>query len=146
MKRILIVYYSLGGNTKAAAKAVTKGCEESGAQIVLREGLKATEKDLLDCDGLVVGTPDYFSYMAGGLKDFFDRTFYPTQGQVTDKPYVAFVTHGGGGKAITSVESTCASFKFKKVAEPVTVKGKPDAQASAELMELGKKLVQSLGR
>lgn len=28
--------------------------------------------------------------MGGGLKDFFDRTFYPTQGQVTEKPYVAF--------------------------------------------------------
>ena len=146
MKRILVVYYSLGGNTKSAAEAVAKGCEESGAQVVLKEGLKATEKDLLDCDGLAVGTPDYFSYMAGGLKDFFDRTFYPTQGQVTDKPYVAFVTHGGGGKALASVESTCASFKFKKAAEPVIVKGKPDASASAKLVELGKKLVQSLGR
>jgi len=30
------------------------------------------------------GTPDYFSYMAGMLKDFFDRTFYPTQGRVDD--------------------------------------------------------------
>jgi len=56
----LIVYYSLGGNTKAAAEAVAKGCEESGARVVLKEGLKATEKDLLGCDGLAVGTPDYF--------------------------------------------------------------------------------------
>jgi len=78
MKKILIVYYSLGGNTKSAAEAVAKGCEESGAQVVLKEGLKATEKDLLGCDGLAIGTPDYFSYMAGGLKDFFDRTFYPS--------------------------------------------------------------------
>jgi len=59
---------------------------------------------------------------------------------------VAFVTHGGGGKAITSVESTCATFKLKKAAEPVFVKGKPDAQANAKLMELGKKIVQSLDR
>ena len=146
MKKILIVYYSLGGNTRDAAEAVAKGCEDSGAQVVLKEGLIATKEDLLECDGLAFGTPDYFSYMAGGLKDFFDRTFYPTQGQVTDKPYVAFVTHGGGGKAIASLESVCQSFKLKKAAEAVIVKGKPDAQASASLMELGIKLVQSLGR
>ncbi|NTU52003.1 MAG: hypothetical protein HGA94_06160, partial [Candidatus Aminicenantes bacterium] len=48
------------------------------------------------------------------VKDFFDRTFYPTQGQVTDKPYAAFVTHGGGGRAIQSIESVAQSFKFKK--------------------------------
>ena len=43
--------------------------------------------------------------MAGGLKDFFDRTFYPTQGSITDKPCGIFVTHGGGGKALESVQS-----------------------------------------
>src|SRR5450830_612938 len=133
MKRILIVYYSLGGNTKTAAEAVAKGCEESGAQVVLKEGLKATEKDLLDCDGLAVGTPDYFSYMAGGLKDFFDRSFYPTQGQVTDKPCGIFVTHGGGGKAVDSVKSVCAAFKFKIVDEPVVVNNRPDQVAAKQL-------------
>jgi len=33
-------------------------------------------EDLLSCDAVCFGTPGYFSYMAGMLKDFFDRTFY----------------------------------------------------------------------
>jgi len=48
------------------------------------------------CDAIAIGTSEYFSYMAGGVKDFFDRCFYPTQGKVTGKPCAIFVTHSGG--------------------------------------------------
>ena len=93
MARVLIVYHSLSGNTKAAAEAVAEGAKAGGADPVLKEGLQAGPEDLRACDAIAIGTPDYFSYMAGGLKDFFDRSFYPTQGQVVDKPCGIFVTH-----------------------------------------------------
>lgn len=144
MNKVLIVYYSLSGNTQAAAEAVAEGCRESGAEVIVKDGLKADANDLLSCDGIAVGTPDYFSYMAGGVKNFFDRTFYPTQGKVTGKPYVAFVTHGGGGKALASVESICSSFKFTKAAEPVLVKNRPGQKDIQDLQELGRKLVSSI--
>lgn len=144
MKKILIVYYSLGGNTKEAAEAVAKGCREAGAEVILKTGLEADENDLLSCDGIAIGTPDYFSYMAGGLKDFFDRVFYPTMGKVTDKPCVIFVTHGGGGRAVKSVEDICRTFKFKKVADSLLIKGKPDKESIEKLKELGRVLVKSI--
>lgn len=145
MAKILVVYHSQSGNTEAAAKAVANGVKEvKGIEVIVKEGLKATSKDLLDCDGIAIGTPDYFSYMAGGLKDFFDRTFYPTQGKVTDKPYIAFITHGGGGEAYKSVESICRSFKFRKITDPVLVENRPDAKKTAELEQLGKKLAMAV--
>ena len=147
MAKILIVYHSQSGNTKVAAESVAAGAQEvPGTEVVVKEGLQADADDLLACDGIAVGTPDYFSYMAGGLKDFFDRTLYPTQGAVTDKPCVIFVTHGGGGKAVDSVKSICGSFKFKVIAEPVLVKDRPDAQATAELTQAGKLLAQTAGQ
>jgi len=146
MGTVLVVYHSQGGNTKAAAEAVAQGVEKvEGAQAVLKEGLKATKEDLLSCDALAVGTPDYFSTMAGGLKDFFDRTFYPTQGKVADKPCGIFVTHGGGGKAVESVKRVCAAFKFKTVGDPVLVKNAPDAEAEERLAALGKSLAEAVG-
>jgi flavorubredoxin len=144
MAKVLIVYHTLGGNTKAAAEAVAEGAKEvAGTEVVLKEGLKAKKQDLLSCGAIAVGTPDYFSYMAGGLKDFFDRTYYPTQGQVTDKPCGIFVTHGGGGKAVESVEHICRAFKFKVVGKPVLVKNAPDAEARKKLAELGKALAEA---
>ena len=144
MKKVLIVYYSLSGNTKAAAEAVAEGVKEGGAVPLVKTGLNADVEDFLNCDGLIVGSPDYFSYMAGGLKDFFDRTYYPTQGKVNGKPYFAFVTCGGGGEAIKSVEEMCRKFKLKKASEPLIIQGKPDINTSEKLKAIGRSLVSKL--
>lgn len=137
MAKVLVVYCSMTGNTKAAAEAVAAGAREAGAEVTLKTGLEAGPEDLLACDAVALGSYDAFSYMGGGLKDFLDRAFYPTQGQVTDKPYGAFVTHGGGGREIDSVESVAKSFKLAKASDAVLVKGAPDAAAGAQLRALG---------
>jgi len=145
MPKVLVVYCSMSGNTKAAAEAVAAGVVAAGGEAVVKEGLSAGPEDLLNCGAVALGSYDAFSYMGGGLKDFLDRAFYPTQGAVTDKPYGAFLTHGGGGKAIASIGSIAGSFKLKAVAEPVLVKGKPDDAAVVELRALGAKLVAEAG-
>jgi flavorubredoxin len=141
MAKVLIVYYSLGGNTKIAAKAVERGAKTvSGAEVTMKNALEANADDLIECDAVAIGTPDYFSYIAGGLKDFFDRTYYQAKDKVNDKPCVIFMTHGGGGKAIDSIKTICDKFKFKQINEPILVKGKPDSKAEKQLEEAGKKL------
>ncbi len=140
MSKVLIVYCSLSGNTKAAAEAIATGARDAGAQVTIKASAEAQPKDLMDCDAVALGSYDAFSYMGGGLKDFFDRAFYPTQSQVTDKPYAAFLTHGGGGKAIQSIESVAQSFKLKKLADAALIKGKPEGQVLIELKQLGAKL------
>ena len=146
MAKVLVVYCSMSGNTKAAAEVVASGAKGAGSRVTLKTATEAQPKDLLECDAVALGSYDAFSYMGGGLKDFFDRAFYPTQGQVTDKPYAAFVTHGGGGKAIQSIESIAQSFKLKKIAGAVLIKGKPEGQAIADLKELGAKLAAAAGK
>lgn len=146
MAKVLVVYCTMSGNTKAAAEAVAAGAKSAGAQVAIKDAADAQAKDLLDCGAVALGSYDAFSYMGGALKGFFDRVFYPTQGQVTDKPFAAFLTHGGGGKAIESIESVARSFKFKKVAESVLVKGKPEGKAVEELKKLGAKLAGAAGK
>ena len=145
MSKVLVVYCSMSGNTKAAAEAIAAGAKKAGAQVTIKTGIDAQSKDLLECDAVALGSYDAFSYMGGGLKDFFDRAFYPTQGLVTDKPYVAFVTHGGGGRAIQSIESIAKSFKLKKIAEAVSIMGKPEEKSIADLKELGAQLAAIAG-
>ena len=146
MAKVLIVYCSMSGNTRAAAEAIAAGAGKAGAQVTIKTGTDAQPRDLLECDAVALGSYDAFSYMGGGLKDFFDRTYYPTQGLVTDKPYVAFVSHGGGGRAIQSIESIAGSFKLKRIADAVLVQGKPEGKAVTELKELGAKLAAAAGK
>ena len=119
MTDVLVVYCSMSGNTMAAAEAVAEGALAAGARVKVKDGADADPEDLLECDAVALGSYDAFSYMGGGLKDFLDRAYYPSKGAVTDRPYAAFLTHGGGGKAIASIESIAKSFKLKQIACPV---------------------------
>ena len=142
MASVLIVFHSLGGNTKAAADAVKEGAAGvPGIDVEVKSGLKAGPDDLLACDAIAVGSPDFFSYMAGGLKDFFDRSFYPTQNQVNELPCGIFVSHGGGGKpAAKSIEEMCKTFKFKLLGDPILVRNAPGEEDRKRLIDLGRRL------
>ena len=140
MAKVLVVYCSLSGNTETAAEAIAEGARNAGAQVTVKKGLEAEAEDLMAADAVALGSYDAFSYMGGGLKDFLDRSFYPTQNEVTGKPYAAFLTHGGGGKAIDSILSVAESFKLKKLADPVLVNGRPQDKDIACLKALGAKL------
>ncbi|GAH21904.1 unnamed protein product, partial [marine sediment metagenome] len=78
MIKVLVIYHSQTGNTEKMAKAVAEGARRvSGTEVILKKAAEATLEDLIGSSGIAIGSPDYFSYMAGTIKDFFDRTFYP---------------------------------------------------------------------
>lgn len=145
MAKILVVYHSLGGNTKKMAEALAAGAKSvSGTQVTVKTGLEATADDLLACDGVALGSPDYFSYVAGGMKDFFDRTYYPCQGKAAGKPAVAFASAGGPPTVVLKVlEQAIGWFKFKKAADSVGTSGSPSSEALSECKELGRKLAEA---
>jgi len=99
---------------------------------------------LLECDGVALGSPDYFSDMAGGMKDFFDRTYYPAQDRVTGKPCVIFGSAGGPPSVvIESLRKMAEVFKLQEAAEPVGASGTPTAAVLEECRELGRKLAEA---
>jgi len=143
MAKLLIIYHSQSGNTEAMAQAVYEGALSSGATVSLKKAAEATSNDLLDCDAVAFGTPNYFSYMAGAMKDFFDRSLHAVQGKVDNKPYTAVGSHGGGGnQALDSIDKICHSLKLKKVFDGVSATGKPSSEVLEECKELGRKLAQ----
>jgi len=143
MAKLLIVYYSQSGNTEAMAKAMSEGASSAGTTITMKMAADATDEDLLSCDAVAIGTPNYFSYMAGLVKDFFDRAWPTIRGRVSNKPYVAFCSSGGGGRqALDSVERICNSIGMHKVSEGISATDKPSAKVFDDCKELGRKLAQ----
>jgi len=148
MAKVLIVYHSLGGDTKKMAEAVAEGARGvSGTEIALKTGLDASIDDLLGCDAVALGSPDYFGYMAGGLKDFLDRTYYPSQGKVAGKPAAVFGSAGGPAENILRVlEQALQWFKLEKAGDSVGSSGGVSAGAVSECQELGRKLAEAAKR
>ena len=50
---------------------------EIGAAVRVREAAEAGPEDLLAAGGYLFATPENLAAMAGVMKDFFDRTYYP---------------------------------------------------------------------
>ena len=148
MAKVLIVYHSLGGNTKQMAEAVASGASSvPGTEAVAKTGLEASISDLLECDAIALGSPDYFSYIAGGLKDFLDRTYYPSQGKVAGKPAAVFASAGGPPeKVIGILQQAIGWFKLTQVADPVGSSGGVSAEALAGCKKLGRVLAEAAAK
>ena len=141
MAEVLVVYHTLSGNTGAMAEAVAEGARTAGAEVIVKPALEATLEDLLGCDAIALGSADYFSYIAGGLKDFFDRTYYPSKGKVDGKPYGAFVTAGGpGDKVAECLDKFAGRFGLRKIGSTVVAAGKPKPEILDKCRQLGRQL------
>jgi len=141
MTKLLIIYHSQSGNTEVMAKAVYEGALSSGATASLKKAAEATSNDLIDCDAVVFGTPNYFGYEAGAVKDFFDRTFFTLREKVAGKPYATFGSYGGGGeKAINSLNKLCDNLGLKKATESVGAQREPSSEALEKCKALGSKM------
>jgi multimeric flavodoxin WrbA len=143
MHKILIIYSSQTGNTEKMALAVAEGAREiENTEVVCKRAAEATVEDLFHADGIAIGTPENFGYMSGMVKDFFDRTFYPSQQhseRIFRKPYVVFISAGNDGTgALTSIERIALGYKFKKVFDPVVSRKKLTEEDLEKCRELGK--------
>jgi flavorubredoxin len=89
------------------------------------------------------GSPDYYSYVAGGLKTFMDdhyilRTRKGVKG-MTEKRFSLFYSHGGGGRV---KDAMVGLFKYigTQVGDPVGCQGEPTADVLEKCRDLGWKL------
>ena len=140
--KILIVYHSQGGNTRKMAQRAAEGARSiEDVAVFLKMASEATLEDLLACDGLAIGSPEYFGTMAGMVKDFFDRTYNEARDrkEIFKKPYAVFISAGNDGTgALNHIERICLGYPFKKVLSPVIAKGEIDGAILAQCEELGK--------
>ena len=99
--KVLIVYYSGTGNTEKMAMAVAEGAKKDSEGVVATKKVnEVTKEDLLDADGMILGSPTYYANMAGPMKTFIDDWAFKYSIYLRDKIGGAFATGGGitGGK------------------------------------------------
>ena len=148
MTSLLILYHSQQcGNTEAMAKAVADGARKAGANVTLAN----TNERRFDVekyrafDAAAFGSPDYYSYIAGGLKMFLDD-WHIAKGKnpqgLEGKPYALFYSHGGGG-AVKKVLEELFKDKGKKAGKTVESKGQPTKAVLDECVKLGEELAKS---
>jgi multimeric flavodoxin WrbA len=145
-KCILVVYHSQGGTMERLAHRFAQGAaREPAIAVILKKAGDATIDDLLGCDAIAIGSPEYFGTMAGMIKDFFDRTYGEAQEQTIGLPFVCFVCAGNDGRgAITQMERIIAGYKWRQALEHLRIVGPPTDEDYARVEELGQTLAAGL--
>jgi NAD(P)H dehydrogenase (quinone) len=144
---ILVLYYSRGGRTAALARHAARGVESAGAVARIRtvppvaattttsdppipnDGPPYAElADLVEADGLLLGSPTRFGNMAAPLKHFLDSTSELwLAGTLVDRPAGVFTAtssaHGGQ-------ESTLLSMTLPLLHHGMLIVGVPYTEAA----------------
>ena len=150
MGKMLVLYHSQEyGNTAEMAKAVAVGAESAGAAVTLIN----TNEQRMDVeqyrtfDAVALGSPDYYSYIAGTLKTFLDDWYIARQSNpqgLEGKFYGLFYSHGGGGAVRKPLEELFRGMGTK-VGETIGSHGRPDEATLDRCRKLGRMLAERVG-
>ncbi|WP_084398060.1 flavodoxin family protein [Henriciella aquimarina] len=99
MPTLLIVFFSRTGGAEQMAKAAAEAARsEEGTETILKWAEEAGPDDLLAADGYIFCAPENLAAIAGGMKEFFDRSYYPVLGRIEGRPYAQMVCAGSDGE------------------------------------------------
>jgi len=122
-KTLLIAYHSMTGGTEQMVQAAAEGAAvEGGVEVRLRRASQAGPRDVLEADGYLFATPENLASMAGLMKDFFDRCYYPALGRIEGRPYAVLVCAGSDGQnAVRQIERIATGWRLKAVMQALIV-------------------------
>jgi NAD(P)H-dependent FMN reductase len=123
VKTLLIVWQSMtGGARQMAEAAAVAAAAEHGVQVLIKPAPQAGPDDVLGADGYLFATPENLASMAGLMKDFFDRCYYPALGRIEGRPYATLVCAGSDGSgAARQIERIGTGWRLKAVAPALIV-------------------------
>ena len=73
-KRLIVSYHTGKGNTKRMAEEIGKGARQLGIKVEVRSVEECKLGDLAEADGIVMGSPTYFSNVAWQVKRLIDES------------------------------------------------------------------------
>ena len=124
MKSLLIVYHSMTGAAEQLADAAAAGARgEAEVQLRVLRAVQAGAADVLDSDGFLFATPENLATMAGLMKDFFDRVYYPVLDRVNGRPYCTIIAAGTDGTgAARQVQRIATGLRLREIAPALVIR------------------------
>ena len=82
----------------------------------------ASAADVKAADGYIFVSPENLAAMAGPMKDFFDRTYYPVLDRLNGRAYAAMICAGSDGEnAARQIARIATGWRLRAIAAPLIV-------------------------
>ncbi len=123
-KTLLIVHHSMTGGTLQMAQAAAAAAAQAEPMLAVRllAAANAQPADVLAAQAYLFATPENLASMAGMMKDFFDRCYYPVLGRINGRPYALMVCAGSDGAgAVRQLERIAQGWRLRPVAPALIV-------------------------
>ena len=122
-KTLLVVYHTMTGGTAQMAQAAAEGAsQEPDVRVRLLRAPEAQPDDVLGSDGYMFATPENLAAMAGLMKDFFDRCYYPALDRINGRPYATLICAGSDGEnAARQIDRIATGWRLRQVAPALIV-------------------------
>lgn len=147
-KKLLIIAHAPSANTQQMFDAVVNGASDpeiEHVEVVTLAPLDTQPEDIISADAIILGTTENFGYMAGLVKDVFDRCYYPCLDKTEGLPFAFYVRAGLDGTGTRrAIESIAKGLSWKLVQEPLICKGEFQAEFIEQCRELGLSMAASL--
>lgn len=147
-KKLLIIAHAPSENTKRMLEAVASGAshpEITGVEVRWLAPLETQPEDIIAADAVIFGTTENFGYMAGLIKDVFDRCYYPCLEHTEGLPFAFYVRAGlDGTGTIRAIESITQGLRWTLVQAPLLCKGTWDEAFLEQCEELGMSIAAGL--
>ncbi len=115
MARLLIVYHSKTGGSRQMAEAAAVAARDE-VETVLKPAGETQPDDLLSADGYIFCAPENLAAIAGVMKDFFDRCYYPVLGRIEGRPFAQLICAGSDGEnAARQVSRIATGWRLREV-------------------------------
>jgi len=129
----------------SAVVAGASHADIAGIEVSLLKPLETGPEEVLDADGIILGTTENFGYMSGAMKDFFDRIYYPCLEKTESLPFTMFIRAGNDGLgARSSIERITKGLAWKPVQEPLICTGTWQESFLGQCEELGMTMAAGL--
>lgn len=148
MLRILFVSHCPSANTVELRDSAIEGVRSldlRNVDMLSKSPLEANADDVCACDGILIGTTENFGYMAGLIKDFFERIYYPCLEATQGLPLGLYIRAGEDGRGTrASIEKIITGLRWKMIAEPLILRGGYKPEFNTQAAELAMTLAAGL--
>jgi NAD(P)H-dependent FMN reductase len=105
------------------AEAAAEGAAaEPSLDMRLLQAAATGPADVLAADGYIFAAPENLAALAGLMKDFFDRCYYPVLGRINGRPYGLLICAGSDGtNAAREAARIATGWRLRAIAEPLIV-------------------------
>jgi multimeric flavodoxin WrbA len=125
--RLLVIWWSNTGGTEQLVNTAVElsrklGSDPNFCEIEACRCDRVLTAALLASDGYLFATPECLGGIAGPMKTFFDRCYYPALGKLNGRPYATMICAGSDGDgAIRQIDRIATGWRLKPVAPPLKV-------------------------